>query len=104
MLAGPVTSQTIWQADSTLCTIINHGDAWFAFHKISGDTHLLNFLSYEIYRILCDDRMDALGITEAIWQRLELDAEDCPQSLVERTLNDLDYVGLIEPYIERANS
>ncbi|UTW54142.1 HPr-rel-A system PqqD family peptide chaperone [Kordiimonas sp. SCSIO 12610] len=97
MLAGPGNQNTVWTADKSCCLVRPYDETWYVYHRVSGETHILNFLSYEIFEILCDTPLKSSELAQTVWRALDLTEEDCPLSLIDHTLNDMDNVGLISP-------
>ncbi len=97
MLAGPSQQDTVWCADKACCVIEPHEEAWYVYHTLSGETHLLNFLSYEVLKLLFDTPLDAEAIAEHVRIGLDFDIEDCPLSLIRQTIQELDIAGFIRP-------
>ncbi|MFC3051186.1 HPr-rel-A system PqqD family peptide chaperone [Kordiimonas pumila] len=97
MAAGPVDSSFLWVADAAHISNRQFEDVFLVFNKLSGDTHILNFLSAAILDFLSDEKMQVADLAARIWLELELDQEDCPVSLIETTLAELDTTGLVTP-------
>jgi len=98
MAAGPFSSETLWVADVANYTINPHDDVFLIFHKLSGDTHILNFLSAGILEVLKNNgAANFQTIAEWVWAFLDLTVEECPLDLVEKTILQLDDVALVLP-------
>lgn len=98
MAAGPFSDDTLWTVDPSHTIVDPHDDVFLVFHKLSGDTHILNFLSAGIIEVLKDDDpANFQAIAERTWQLLELDESDCPLDLIKTTVLQLDDVGLVFP-------
>lgn len=97
MAAGPYSADTLWVARAAHLIVEPHEDVSVVFHKLSGDTHILNFLSAAIVELLEEEPGTFAEVTGRVLTYLELDADDCPPSLVESTMLQLDDTGLIAP-------
>lgn len=98
MAAGPFSADTLWTVDSAHMIVDPHDDVFLVFHKLSGDTHILNFLSAGVIDVLKDGGpANFQTIAERIWVHLALEETDCPVELVKDTALQLDDVGLIYP-------
>lgn len=100
MVAGPVPSSCLWCATSHKTSVQKYEDVYLVFHKASGDTHLLNFLSYAVFELLADQSLSVDDILARVRNTLQLTEEDCPHSLIVATLEQLDDVGLVYPAME----
>ena len=98
MAAGPFSSDTIWAANAAHLVMEPHDDVLVVFHRGSGDTHILNFLSAAIVERLIEKAGTFEDVNSHVLNYLELDAEDCPPELVESTMLQLDDTGLICPH------
>ena len=72
-------------------------DVTIAFHKLSGDTHILNFLSSAVIKVLSLGAETFATATPKILDEIQVSIEDCPASLIQETMLQLDEVGLITP-------
>ena len=97
MPAGPYTEQTLWVANKDQITLHTLDDVTVAFHKISGDTHILNFLSLAIIKTLSVNDESFSSAAPKIWQDIQVGEQDCPIQLIKDTFLQLDDVGLITP-------
>lgn len=97
MAAGPYSAQTQWVANAAHLIMEPHEDVLVVFHRGSGDTHILNFLSAAIVELLIEKGGTFSDVNSRVLAHLELDAEDCPPELVESTILQLDDTGLICP-------
>lgn len=98
MAAGPYSADTLWVADAANLIVDAHDDVFVVFHKQSGDTHILNFLSAGIVEVLRDEgAANFATIAERAWKLLEIDEIDCPIDLIKNTTLQLDDVGIVYP-------
>lgn len=103
MAAGPYSDKTIWRVDPSIMIVDPREDVFLVFHRLSGDTHILNFLSAGILETLEQNgQANFQTIAERIWEGMELSAEECPFELIERTTLELDDVGLVFPVAAKA--
>ncbi len=102
MAAGPYSAETLWVADSANLIINSHDDVFLVYHKRSGDTHILNFLSAGILEVLkAGGPANFNDIASRVWSFLELDEADCPVHLIQDTTLQLDDVGVVFPTAHR---
>lgn len=66
-------------------------------HRLSGDTHILNFLSHSILMQLEVAASKADDVANMVRQNLGLTEKDCPDQLIAQCLTELDDAGLIWP-------
>lgn len=98
MAAGPYSDETVWTVDPTKLIIDMREDVFLVFHRESGDTHILNFLSAGIYEVLeTDGPANFSAITSRVREKMELMPEDCPHSLIVKTVLELDDVAIVHP-------
>lgn len=98
MAAGPYSADTLWFADTANLIVDPHDDVFLVFHKLSGDTHILNFLSAGVLETLkVGGPANFSVIATRVWEFLDLDEEDCPVKLIEDTVLQLDDVGVLYP-------
>jgi len=103
MPAGIHNENIEWVANAAHLSIKQFEDVFLVFFRPSGDTHLLNFLSAAILEKLSEGKSTIEGMASGIWSMLELDPSDCPISLIESTVLQLDEVGLVSPIREETN-
>ena len=105
MAAGPYSDETVWTVDPTKLIIDMREDVFLVFHRDSGDTHILNFLSAGIYEVLeSDGPANFEAIAARIWGKMELTPEDCPQDLIVKTILELDDVAIVYPLHQEPSS
>lgn len=97
MPAGPYTDQTLWTANRSQLILRSLDEVTVAFHKVSGDTHILNFLSLSILRTLSEHDESFASAAPKIWQKIQVGEQDCPIQLIRTTFLELDDAGLIAP-------
>jgi PqqD family protein of HPr-rel-A system len=97
MLAGPANESTLWTSKPEVYHIEPHEEAWYAYHYLSGETHLLNFLSFEILLVLQENTVRIDDLSQVIRDRLGFVASECPNSLIDQTVKELDSAGLVTP-------
>ncbi len=98
MAAGPYSAATLWLADAENLIVDPHDDVFLVFHKLSGDTHILNFLSAGILEVLKNKGpANFVTIANWVWKFLDIDENDCPIKLIEDTVLQLDDVGVLYP-------
>jgi PqqD family protein of HPr-rel-A system len=100
MSAGPIAVETSWHASADYIVFQNVGEIVAAFNRRSGDTHILNFLSKAIVDCLCREPATATALMSAVLAEIGMEAADMPEGLLEKTLLELDDIGLIEPIRE----
>lgn len=69
---------------------------WAAYLPLSGGTHMLNFFTYAVLRLLSETPMTPALLHQAL-EQADLQAGSVPLATVTRTLQDLDSAGLIYP-------
>jgi len=99
MPAGPYSDQTQWLANKDQIILRQLDDATVVFHKTSGDTHVLNFLSLAIINILSNDAETFNSAAPKILLEIGMEQDDCPIQLIKDTFLQLDDVGLIVPRV-----
>lgn len=97
MPAGPYSDNTIWHANASQMLLSQMDDVTIAFHKVSGDTHILNFLSAATVKVLSDGAETFASAAPKILEEIQMSSGDCPDGLIESTILQLDEVGLIAP-------
>ncbi len=102
MSAGPYSEQTTWTADISKMLLQPSESVTIAFHKISGDTHILNFLSAATLKILAKGDENFATAFPKILDEIQMTEHDCPASLVKRTILELDELGLVIPVETKA--
>jgi hypothetical protein len=95
MLAGPYSEDTLWRADTGQMILQPSETVVIAFHKVSGDTHILNFLSTAALNILSASEETFGSAVPKILAEIEMTPEDCPDSLIKSTILELDDLGLV---------
>lgn len=102
MSAGPFSHDMVWHvcADNLLFSAL--GDVEAVFDRRSGDTHILNFLSKALLDCLARSPMTVLELELSVLAEIEMTSEDCPFSLIEATLVQLDELGLVQ-FVEGAS-
>lgn len=97
MPAGPYTDQTLWTANQDQILLRTLDDVTVAYHKVSGDTHILNFLSLAILETLSVQDETFASAAPQIWKAIQVGEQDCSIELIKGTFLQLDDVGLISP-------
>jgi len=97
MSAGPYSDDTVWITDNQSMILHALDDVIVAFHKISGDTHILNFLSVAVIKTVAAGGETFSSATPKILSEIQMTADDCPEQLIVDTFLQLDEVGLIAP-------
>ena len=97
MAAGPFSDSTLWIANTDQVVLRNLEDVTLAFHKASGDTHILNFLSAAIIKVLAEQPETVASVAPKVIAEIGVDKSDCPPGLIKQTLLQLDDVGLVAP-------
>jgi len=97
MSAGPYSEETLWTADINQMILQPFEDVTIAFHKISGDTHILNFLSAATIKVLAAGDETFTSASSKILDEIHITAADCPEGLIADTILQLDDVGLVNP-------
>ena len=97
MSAGPYSDDTVWVTDNQRMILHALDDVIVAFHKISGDTHILNFLSAAVIKTVAASGETFSSAAPKILAEIQMKAEDCPRQLIIDTFLQLDEVGLIAP-------
>jgi len=97
MPAGPYSEKTRWSADKDGLIVRPMEDVLLVFHKLSGDTHILNFLSAAIVDVLSQGSETFASAEPKILRHTSLTAEDCPPRLIKETILLLDDIGLVRP-------
>lgn len=97
MSAGPFTDDTVWRADLDNLILCPFGDVTLAFHRLSGDTHVLNFLSEAVLKVLSNGEETLVSIVPKVIEEIQVPADECPNGVIEQTLLQLDEIGLVAP-------
>jgi len=97
MPAGPYSDDTQWCADPDKIILETLEDVTVAFHKVSGDTHILNFMSAAVVAVLSEGPETFASATPKILNYIQLDEADCPDGIIKETILQLDEVDLIAP-------
>ncbi len=97
--SGPYSNDIVWNADLLKLRIEEFGDSCLVFDKVSGDTHILNFLTISLVRYLSKTPSNLNDLYGPVLNSLELSKEDCSIGLMEDSLKHLDNIGLIQPQI-----
>ncbi len=97
-------NDAIWIAASKDMLINHFGEVSFAFHRISGDTHMLNFLSRSILDRLIDTPTPAHEIVDKTPEHVGLTWNDCPLPVVLKTFKELSDTGLIKEIPDAINT
>ena len=71
-------------------------ELWAAYLPLSGSTHMLNFFTHAVLRLLSELPMALPALHHAL-EQANLQAGRIPLSVVIRTIEDLDSAGLIYP-------
>ena len=97
MAAGIITDDMLWTARADDLLVREYDDTYIVYFRPSGDTHILNFLSYGIVQLAAEGACQVRDMSHALRQRLELDDQDLPDALILKTVSELDDLGLIVP-------
>ena len=97
MPAGPYSEHTVWVACKDELITRSMEDVLFVFHTLSGDTHILNFLSAAIVDVLSAGGETFASAEQKIISKMSLAPEDCPPGLIKKTILELDDTGLVRP-------
>jgi len=97
MPAGPYSEDMLWAANKDDFTLRPMEDVLLVFHKMSGDTHILNFLSAAVIHVLSQEAETFASAESKILAHVDLTPEDCPPGLIKKTILELDDVGLVGP-------
>ena len=95
MSAGPFSHGMVWRVCAEDLIFTKLGDVDSVFNRASGDTHILNFLSKALLDCLIQTPMNVTELEPAVLKEIEMGTEDCPFSLIEATLQQLDDIGLV---------
>jgi len=101
MAAGPYSERTVWAANKEDTLLQSLDDVTVAFHKTSGDTHILNFLSTAIINVLTEGAETFSSARPKILSKIQMSSEDCSDAIIVATFLELDDVGLISPQAGR---
>jgi len=97
MPAGPFSEETIWSTDLDNLILQPLGDVTVVFHKVSGDTHILNFLSVAAAKVLSTGGETFASAAPKILKEIQMSTEDCPDGLIKETILQLDDAGVVAP-------
>jgi PqqD family protein of HPr-rel-A system len=73
------------------------GDEYVVFSDLSGDTHLVNQVTAEVLRQLEQAALETTDLARRVAKSLGTDSNQQFESSLERLLEHLDQIGLIEP-------
>lgn len=101
MAAGPYSAATLWTVNKDNMIVEEQEDVQLVFHRQSGDTHILNFLSAGVVEVLEQGGPATFQtIADTVRDKFELDVGECPLSLIKATVLELDDVALVYPQEE----
>ena len=101
MPAGPFSAETVWSTNLDNLILQPLEDVTVVFHKVSGDTHILNFLSAATVKVLSIGGETFASAAPKILKEIQMSPEDCPDGLIQETILQLDDAGVVAPIKRR---
>ncbi|WND02595.1 HPr-rel-A system PqqD family peptide chaperone [Temperatibacter marinus] len=86
-----------WLSDASWFSTKMVDDYFLIYNYRSGDTHVLNAISYELLELIAQNPVPAGQLKEVFAQRLQVTSTEVHDQLLNNALKSLDEAGLIEP-------
>ncbi len=93
--AGFATQLDEWVSSSSDYKVHSFEDAHYVYCIASGDTHVLNFFTYDMLTLLDDNALSWAVLCKDIRAHFELSEDECADTLILSSLSSLDEAGLI---------